>query len=546
VSSSGSRRSQPPGGTTGRSVAQNSLQIARWTLVSRFTGLARVAVIGAVLGPTFFGNLYQSANLLPYLTYQFLTGTIFTALLVPPFVRALDRGGRTAAERLAGGFLGVALVAFAVVAVVLVVAGPLLLSLLGLGLDDPQLADEQRRLGMLLLILLMPQLAAYGIAGVGAAAMNARGRFALAAGAPALENLGTIATLLLAAQIWGTGRELGDVSTAQAVFLGAGSTVAVVLHAGVQSWGAHRAGLTLRPRFGWADPDVRGVLEDARPSLGFSSLGALRIFGTLIVANAVAGGVVAFQLALNFYNVLTALVARSVSTALLAGLSRLWHGGDRSGFRAALDRGMCWVLFLAVPASLALGVMSLPIARAVTFGDLSSPAGEVLVAACLASLALGSLADAIIVLHTTASYARADAAGPVRSMLLRLSVSVPGMVSALLLLDGVPLLIALGVAVSAGDVLSAAHLSRRSKGVLPPGAGDVARAAGQAAVAGLASSCVASAVALGSRTRLGGEAADLLALLAGGACGILVFMMVHALWRSPEAVAVLGRLRGRS
>ena len=69
------------------------MTVAAWTIVSRVTGLARFAVIGAVLGPTFFGNTYQFTNSLPNLVYYgFLAGSLFSSLLVPALVRHIDAG----------------------------------------------------------------------------------------------------------------------------------------------------------------------------------------------------------------------------------------------------------------------------------------------------------------------------------------------------------------------------------------------------------------------------------------------------------------------
>jgi peptidoglycan biosynthesis protein MviN/MurJ (putative lipid II flippase) len=45
--------------------AGDSITVATWTIVSRVTGVAKFACIGAVLGPTFFGNTYQFTNSLP-------------------------------------------------------------------------------------------------------------------------------------------------------------------------------------------------------------------------------------------------------------------------------------------------------------------------------------------------------------------------------------------------------------------------------------------------------------------------------------------------
>ena len=47
------------------SVAHNSVTVAAWTLVSRTTGLVRVVVIGAVLGPTFLANTFAPTDQMP-------------------------------------------------------------------------------------------------------------------------------------------------------------------------------------------------------------------------------------------------------------------------------------------------------------------------------------------------------------------------------------------------------------------------------------------------------------------------------------------------
>lgn len=78
------------------------MTVAAWTLMSRVTGLIRFAAVGAVLGPTFFGNTYQFTNSLPNLVYYgFLAGSLFSSLLVPALVRHIDRGDKLASERVA-------------------------------------------------------------------------------------------------------------------------------------------------------------------------------------------------------------------------------------------------------------------------------------------------------------------------------------------------------------------------------------------------------------------------------------------------------------
>jgi len=55
-------------------LAKNSLAVVAWTVVSRTSGFIRVAVVAAVLGPTYLGNIFQATNTLPNLAYAALTG----------------------------------------------------------------------------------------------------------------------------------------------------------------------------------------------------------------------------------------------------------------------------------------------------------------------------------------------------------------------------------------------------------------------------------------------------------------------------------------
>jgi hypothetical protein len=65
--------------------AGDSITVAAWTIVSRVTGVAKFACIGAVLGPTFFGNTYQFTSSLPNLVYYgFLSGSPNMEEIVSP------------------------------------------------------------------------------------------------------------------------------------------------------------------------------------------------------------------------------------------------------------------------------------------------------------------------------------------------------------------------------------------------------------------------------------------------------------------------------
>ena len=524
--------------------------MAAWTIVSRVTGVAKFACIGAVLGPTFFGNTYQFTNSLPNLIYYgFLAGSLFSSLLVPALVHHIDAGDHAASRRVAGGFLGMTLVALVVIAPVAIVLGPLVLSFAAPG-GSPAMAAAQENTAQLLIVMFVPQIFCYGLVGTATAVMNSRQRFALAAGAPAVENLGTIAVLVLTAVIYGTGTGLTDVPPGELLLLGLGSTAAVAVHAALQWWGARRAGVLLAPRAGWRDPEVRVVVRRALPSLAQAGLLALQVLTLLVVANRLPGGVVAFQIALNFYYLAIAVGAAPVALSLLPRLARMHQAGDVAAFRDTLVRGLALGFFITIPAAVGYLALAVPLARAVSFGRMDGTAGSTtMVAASLAALSVAVVGQTAFLIATYASYARKDTRSPLISMLLQAAVCL-GLVSTALLVHGWAVLVVLGLALSVAVTAAACHLtvhvwrglSQSGSQRLAPSLGKfLAGAALMAGPAWLTATAIAHWLGRPLGARIG--------ITAAAAVGILIFLAVQAAWRAPELgwlAGGLGHLRGRA
>lgn len=513
------------------SVAADSVRVATWTTVSRVTGLGRAVAVAAVLGPTYLGSLFQAVYVLPALLYQMLIGSLFVALLVPALVRAVDAGDVREARRIAGGFMTVACLAFAAVAAVAVVGAPLLLRAFTAAVGDPAAAAEQRRSGTLLVALMMPQMVLLGVAGAGAAVANAHGRFALAAGAPALENGGVILVMAVTAAAYGTGRDA--VPSGELLLLGGGATAAVALHAGAQWWGALRAGVALLPHAGWRHPEVRRVLKRAVPSLGVAGLDSARQLAVLPVANRLPGGVVAFQLAVNFANLPVALAAKPVATALVPRLARLFQQRAYALFRDEYVRGLRLAAFVTVPAAVGYVALAGPLGRAVAYGEMATPAGVAAVAACLVALAPGILGEGAFYITAHACLAMHDARSPLVSVVVRTAVALGGIGAACALPPGTGVLVALGLAVSAGHLAGGWQLARGHRSRLPAGGERLSRALAR----GFAVSVLVAVPAHFLAGALGGRAGVLAACLGGG----VLFVGLHALWRSPELAVIRGR-----
>jgi putative peptidoglycan lipid II flippase len=500
-----------------------------WTAVSRATGLLRVLAVGAVLGPTAFGNTFQFTNTLPNVVYYgFLAGSLVSSLLVPGLVRRLTASGRwqdpVAAGRLAGGFLGAVLVGLVLLAPLALLGAPVLVRLTG----EPGQAAVAR----VLLLLTVPQVFGYAVVGTCVAVMTARRRFALAAAAPAVENIGTVAVLLGVAALPGDASH--GLPSGQLVLLGAGCTAAVGLHACLQWVGARRAGVLVRPRAGWRDPEVRAVLSRGCASIAQAGLVGVQLLAMSVLANRVAGGVVAYQVALNFFFLPIAVFATPAALALLPRASDPAVVGDRAASRDVLVRAVSSAQLFVLPAAVGYLVLADPLARSVAVGRLGSDYGTALLSRSLAAVACGLLGYAVFQVATYARYAQEDTRSPLRSMVVQTTTSCALLVVATRV-HGTAVVTSVGMAFAAACTVSAGHLLRTAYRRTAPGVERLGPGFLRSATAGLV-----MAVLVRAATALvpgAGRAGALLDVGVGLLVGVGTYLGVLALLGSPELAA---------
>ncbi|HEY1918963.1 MAG TPA: lipid II flippase MurJ [Streptosporangiaceae bacterium] len=536
--------------TSAEGAVGDSMSVAVWTVVSRVTGVLRGIVIAAVLGATYFANTYQFTNSLPNLVfYGLLAGSLFSTILVPALVPHVDTGDARAQGRIAGGLLGIVMIGMLGLVPVAAFATPWLLKLGSLDAANPAAAHGQQHIGLILVLLLLPQVVLYAVVCTASAVMNAHRRFALAAAAPALENIGTMIVLGLAAFLFSGAARAHQVPLSLVILLGAGTTGAVLLHASVQWWGARRVGVALRPRAGWREPAVRSVVRGARPAAAQAGLEAIQFAALWVVADRVPGGVVAFQLAMNFFFLPVALGATPVALSLVPRLSRMTGPGQTRLFRDTYLQGLVFASFLVVPATAAYAALAGPLASAIGFGGFGTSNASGLIAASVLGLAPGILGQTLFLVTTYACYSRGDTSHPFRGMVIQSVVCAGGIVVTYAdRLHGTLLLTALGLSLSAGSIAGSLYLVRHLMRGLPRG--------GEPTLRPLLRTVASAAIMIGPAwataeflddhlgSGLGAAAAMITAAMVGGA----VYFAAQALLGSTEvqwiAGAVVKRLGG--
>ena len=442
------------------SLAAGARVVAFWSLASRLTGFLRVAALAAVLGPTFFGNLFQTALYVPYVISELLAASLIPPLLAPRLVRFFDADDRPAALRVARGLLGAALPLFAGVALLAAIAAPALLLALTVAVDDPEVREKQISLGWPLLVVLLPQVVLYAVISTAVAVQHAHRRFALPTAAQIIENIGLVIVLVASALVYGFGADVDAVTLPHVLAIGLGSTLVVGLHAAVQWWGAARLGFRLFPTAGWRSAEVRSILRSALPATGAAGLGGFGWLAMLVASGQIPGGAVALQNAQSLYNLPVALFARPLAVAQLPLLSSRAGTAPDAAFRSTFQQSLRLTLFVTLPASFAFLGMPEILAGAVSFGEMATPGAITLISTVLLGLGVGLIGEAILIVASSAAYARLDASSQFLAALIRMGVLSVGIWVALRAPAGLELLF-IGLAYSLGTFAAATYLGRR-------------------------------------------------------------------------------------
>src|SRR5262249_6342382 len=155
-------------------------------------------------------------------------------VIVPALVHAFGDGGLQRARQVLSRVSGWLLAVSVGVVGLLMILSPVVAWTLTFGIPDASANSRGLWVTTLLVLLVAPQVPLYVLLHLGMSAQQARGRFALAAGAQVVENGILILTVVWAGLYYGSGLDVGQVPVEMVIVLGLGSTVAVALHAALQ------------------------------------------------------------------------------------------------------------------------------------------------------------------------------------------------------------------------------------------------------------------------------------------------------------------------
>lgn len=525
-----------------RSLARSTATQTVLTGVSRLTGFVRIVIVAAVLGTTFLGNTYQSANTIPNIVFELFAAGALQAVLVPSLVAHFDRGDDRGAERLAGSVLGFTALGLAVFAVLGAVAAPWIMEVLVSGVDDPDIRADQIRLGTIFLLVFLPQIIVYDVGIVATAVLHARGRFALPAIAPAVNNVVVSGAYLTFWYLRDGAEPSLDLSVLEIAVLAGGTSVAVIAFCTIPVVGAWRTGFRFRPNLDRHDPSLRALGRQGAWAGLYLAMTQILLGAVLILANRAEGGVVAYQVGFTFFLLPHALFALPVLTTLFPTASRQVHAGDWTALSATIRRGTTAIALFVLPSAAALGTLAGPLSEVALFGNVDRE-GAALIADVVTGFAPGLVGYALFYFLTRMLYATGDTRTPTLVHAAVVSVGVAAMFVSALVVDADALVPALAWSHSLTYLLGAAALlvvvrGRLASRSVPIRLGGIL---GRQVVAVVAAAATMGGVA--ALLDLDGRIGDLAELVVAGGVGLGVHLAVQAVLGGPKPWAIVGLLR---
>jgi putative peptidoglycan lipid II flippase len=327
-----------------RSVFADLFRVGTLATAVKILGAAKVAFTASVFGASGQLDAYLIAFLVPSLFADVLSGSL-SAALVPALLRVRAYRGDIAVVSLYQNVLAGSVIALTCVALALA-----LMASAAMPLMAP--VGERTEWAYPLLLMLLPVLPLAGAAIVWRALLHAQQRFAVAAAAPGVTPLLSIALLAAFGSDWGV-----SVLAAGTLF---GATIEMLILAAF----VRRQGFPVIPRWSGLTADVRDVVSNCFPFVA----GTFILGGSIFVDQSFAillgsGGVAILNYGTKLTTVLLAVGSGSIGAVSLPHLARLAASEKWVELGQAMRRWLYMIWLVSIPVTALLIWFSEPIVR---------------------------------------------------------------------------------------------------------------------------------------------------------------------------------------
>ncbi|NHC16530.1 murein biosynthesis integral membrane protein MurJ, partial [Motilibacter deserti] len=250
---------------SGGGLVRSSSVMAVGTVASRALGFVRSIVVAMAIGTALVNTTYSVANTVPNIVYLLLLGGVINSVFVPQLVRAAKEdpdGGQAYTDRL--------LTLTSLLLLALAAAGTLAAPLLIDAYASSDWSSQDKAVSTAFAYWCLPQIFFYGVYTMLGQVLNSRRSFGPMMWAPIANNV-VVIVVALAFLVYGTVdvEDSESLSTGEIAFLGAGTTLGVVVQALVLAPALRAAGYRYRPRFDFRGHGLGHAMTLAKWTIAF-------------------------------------------------------------------------------------------------------------------------------------------------------------------------------------------------------------------------------------------------------------------------------------
>jgi len=418
------------------------------TLLSRVFGFIRDVVIAGFFGAGPATDAFFVAFRIPNLLRRLFAEGSLTIAFIPVFTGYLKRSKKQAVE-LAGIAFTLLSIILVLVSVVGVLLSPWIVRIMAPGFAD---VPDKYALTVFLTRLMFPYIFFISLVALCMGILNSFRHFAAPALAPVMLNICMIAAAFL----------LKDCFREPIISLAVGVMAGGVLQLAMQFPFLIRVGARLRPNFHFDHPGIKRIGVLMLPAVFGAAVYQASIFINTILASLLPEGSVSYlYYADRVVQLPLGVFAIAVGTASLPSFSEQMAGGNYEGLKDTISFSLRLILFVTIPAMIALIVLRVPIISVLFQRGKFDVSSTLFTAQALFYYAVGLWAFSCIRVIVSAFYALQDTRTPVKIAVAALLVNVIMSVVLMFPMKHAGLALATSIASAVNVVILAVILKRK-------------------------------------------------------------------------------------
>ncbi|WP_428810917.1 murein biosynthesis integral membrane protein MurJ [Vibrio makurazakiensis] len=334
---------------------KSGMIVSAMTFVSRVLGLVRDVVVANLMGAGASADVFFFANKIPNFLRRLFAEGAFSQAFVPVLTEYQAAGDKDKTRDLIAKVSGTLGVLVSIVTVVGVLGSGVITAMFGAGwfidwLNDGPSAPKFE-LASFMLKITFPYLWFITFVALSGAILNTMGKFAVSSFTPVFLNV----MIIGCAWFLAPNLDQPEIGLSIGVFLGG------LVQFLFQMPFLIKAGVLVKPKWGWKDPGVVKIRTLMIPALFGVSVSQINLlFDTFIASFLATGSISWLYYSDRLLEFPLGLFGIAIATVILPALSRKHVDAHSEGFANTMDWGVRMVLLLGIPAMLGLIVLAKP------------------------------------------------------------------------------------------------------------------------------------------------------------------------------------------